>query len=284
MGRARNHTAFAASTRRQVESGSGVVAETTVERFNDVMGETRGIGGGHDLDAEQPNEHAREQLRALSVQRTHNLFAGSLTPLLASRRVVWERPLLRELADGVSVDAAKILGAAARGERQEDHSQQRRAQPFAKFIAIAGLERDQTQILEDSRLQKSLADALTSALDSNVSTAKGLAKRMCEAWRETLTEIVLDAVFASEEPLWNALGKSDDHAYRANLPASTPPITALVSRSAYSQLLRPERPTVDFSACGERGFSVRENFRDRSRIHDALWPLVHAGLAQVLAK
>jgi hypothetical protein len=253
-------------------------------RFSKIMGEGRGIGGGHDLEAEQPNEHARAELAALTGEHAHNHFQSSLAALLAHRQLVFERPLLRELADSAVSDAALILAAGARGERQTDRARQGR--PLEKFAGLAGLARNSNpyQLLDDPRLGQALTDALLSGLQSNVSTTKGLAKRMCEAWRETLTDLVIEAVFASEEPLWNALGKEDDPGWRQALPAATPPITTLVSHATYRKLIRSERPTVDFGACNGQGFSIRENFRERSRIHDRLWPIVFDGLANALSK
>jgi hypothetical protein len=279
----------------------------SADGFDLVFGSMRGIGDGSDLDAPSPNDRGRAALSCLLERQRENHFRESLDALITYRDLVAQRPLLQQLRTAVINDAAKVLMAGALGQHADNRSDQ--GLPFRDFATITGLnglvdveltdsptpeeieaanQRVATTVLKDPRLASALAEALDGVLArKRVITVSLLGARLCEAWREALLEVTTELMLADDTCLWTGLqfdannrGRTYWGNYRSSLPAHLPRLNTLIDAEELRALVRPERPYVDFSAHKGEGFSLRTNFRNGSRIHDALWPMVFAGLAK----
>jgi len=259
------------------------------DAFKPVMGTRRGIGKkGEDRELAVALEKVRQHYLQAGTATADNDFQDALTILLKHREDPQGNEGVREIYDRVVAEAPRMLAECARGLREDDLAAHKDGLPLLRFARIAGLESQEVQtgradaLLDDPRLKEALQGALDSALGSRVSTVKGLAKKMCEAWRETLSELVLESVWADDMSLWRALRQVKNGIRDIALPKGTPALTDVLIREEVKALLWRERPIVDFTAVKSRGFSVRENFRERDHFHNDLWPLAYAGLAKTL--
>lgn len=238
---------------------------STSDAFADVMGPNRGTGGNSELSSPEPDLRARDLLRVLTIEAYADNFTSSFEALIEHHALLNTAPLLRELTEDTLLSVHCSLTAKVEGV------------PLSTFYDAAGLPQEflaENDLLTDSTR---LLDALLRALHASgrVTTANGLAKKLLTAWRLELLDIVMEAVFSTEEALWDGLNVTAK--YRAKLPSTLPPLSQLVDRDAYSKLLKATLPVIGF----ERGaFQARNaTYGYIDKMHDGLWQMVFAGLA-----
>jgi len=259
--------------------------------FESVMPRRRGLG--KQMREERERERERERFLKAGAATNDNDFQEALAILLEYRRDRGNK-LVQELYEQVSTVAPRVIGECVLGARAVQDPSERFFSPFFYFARFPGLEGEETK-LSNPRFKGAVQAALNSALNSRVSTVEGLAKKMCQAWRDALGEMALDSLWADQRklllgaPEFAGVGlehedvKITDFLDREDvkitdfLDREDVKITDFLDREDVKNLLWPARPIVEFASLSRHGFSVRSNFHRygvSSDFHRALWPLV----------